>query len=255
MANEKRNSQPGLEVTPGSELPEVVEGPVVENSYDHPAQYPYGHPGPNPPAYPNGVYPSDAYPAPSAYPPSGYVAPRWKNSQDGTYITDQTPPSLPPNGNILGLRRKTFWLIFGPLIALLVIGLAAGLGVGIGTSHKNSSGTTDATPTSTSSSTAAPTAAPTPVTCPNANGTTYQGKGQVPFTVLCNVDYNSAGGTSDIGNAETSSVEDCMGLCSGMSSCAAAGWGSFEGTDTCYMKGSLGTQNDAPNWFFAIKQK
>ncbi|KAI1074540.1 hypothetical protein F5B20DRAFT_433262 [Whalleya microplaca] len=242
---------------PESELPQVVNGPVIEKPYNH-SQYPYGYPAPIPPVqqgYPNGAYPSDGYPPTSAYPSSSHAGMQW-SSQDGAYANDQPPSSSPPNGTVLGLRKRTFWLIFGPLIALLVIGLAVGLGVGIGTAHKDTRGTTSTTTNTspTSTSTSSSTAAPTPVACPQANGTIYQGKGQAPFMVLCNIDYNGAAGTTDVGNMTEDSVEDCMSLCSGNSSCAAAGWGNFEGTDTCYMKGSLGAPNDAPNWFFVIKQ-
>lgn len=33
----------------------------------------------------------------------------------------------------MGMPRKKFWLIVGPLIAIFVIGVAIGLGVGLGT--------------------------------------------------------------------------------------------------------------------------
>lgn len=262
-------------MAPESELPHVVEGPtIVEKPYDGTNQYGYeqqqqaqqGAFHQNN-AYPNGAYPNGVYP-PSGYPPTGQPAvdaqgqPYWRASQDGTYVTDRIPPSsIPPSGTILGLRKKIFWLIFGPLIALLVIGLAVGLGVGLGTSHDSSSSssgaTSGATPTTTSSSpTSSGTAAPTPIACPQANGTRYEAAGNDPFLVLCNVDYNgnAGAGTTDIGNEETSTVEDCIDVCAGNSSCAGAGWGNYEGHNVCWMKGSLGSSQDAPNWFFVIRE-
>lgn len=77
------------------------------------------------------------------------------------------------------------------------------------------------------------------------------------FLVLCNVDYNgnfAGSGTTDIGNEETNTVEDCINVCAGNSSCAGAGWGNFNGHDVCWLKGSLGKSQSADNWFFVIKQ-
>lgn len=268
MAN-KHPDQPGLEVAPEPELPQVVEGPtIVEKPYDDATQHAYEQ---QPQAYQgafhqNNGYPNGAYPP--SYPPSSQPAiaaqgqPYWGGSQAGTHVTEGYPPtSAPPSsGTILGLKKRTFWFIFGPLIALLVIGLAVGLGVGLGVSH-NSSNSTATTPTTTSSapsSTSSSTAAPTPIVCPSANGTIYQGAGDDPFLILCNVDYNGNGagsGTTDIGNEQASTVEDCIDTCSNNSTCVGAGWGNYNGNDICWMKGSLGTPQDSQNWFFVIRQK
>ncbi|KAI2464960.1 hypothetical protein F4781DRAFT_49098 [Annulohypoxylon bovei var. microspora] len=244
--------QPGLEVAPGSTLPEVVEGPTkVEKSYDDPAH----------PAYEqhyqdtfhqNNAYSNGAY-VPTGYPPSAQPSipaqSNWGSSQSGAYFADGAPPSgSPPNGGtILGLKKRKFWLIFAPLIALLVIGLAVGLGAGLGISHKSN---TDSTPTST--------AAPTPIVCPSANGTIYQGTGEDPFLVLCDVDYNSNGagsGTTDTTHTQTTTFEDCIKTCATDSTCVGAGWGNYNGEDICWMKGSLGSSQSSSNWFFAIRQK
>ncbi|KAI1370925.1 hypothetical protein F4677DRAFT_325235 [Hypoxylon crocopeplum] len=265
MSN-KFQDQPGLEVAPEPEPPQVIQGPtIIEKPYDGTAQYGQEQQGV---FHQNNAYPNNAYP-PSGYPPSNHPAlapqgqPYWGGSQDGTYITDRFPPSTePPNGGtILGLKKKTFWFIFGPLIALLVIGLAVGLGVGLGNNHDSSDLSSTAapatTPTTTSSAgTSSATAAPTPIACPQANGTIYQGAGNDPFLVLCNVDYNgnSGGGTTDIANEETSTVEDCIDACAANSTCAGAGWGNYQGQDICWMKGSLGQSQPAPNWFFVIRQ-
>ncbi|KAI1412507.1 hypothetical protein F5Y13DRAFT_43654 [Hypoxylon sp. FL1857] len=265
---DKYPDQPGLEVAPEPELPHVVEGPtIIEKPYNDATQYAYEQ---QPQAYQgafhqNNGYPNGAYP-PSSYPPgqpaiTAQGQPYWGGSQAGTHAAEGFPPnSVPPsNGTILGLKKKTFWLIFGPLVALLIIGLAVGLGVGLGTSH-NQSNSNAATPTTTSSAsgTSSLPAAPTPIVCPQANGTVYQGAGDDPFLILCNKDYNGNGagsGTTDIGNQQASRVEDCIDTCSNNSSCVGAGWGNYNGNDICWMKGSLGSSQDAPNWFFVIRQK
>ncbi|KAI6093396.1 hypothetical protein F4821DRAFT_222879 [Hypoxylon rubiginosum] len=253
MSFNRHYDQPGLEVAPEPELPQVVEGPtIIEKLPDGANQYGYEQQH----QYQQGAY----YQNNGAYPPSGYPP---STSHEGTYVTDGVPPSSAPpsGGTILGLQKKTFWFIFGPLIALLVIGLALGLGLGLGLSHdssnSDSSATPATTPTTTSSSpTSSATAASTAIACPQANGTTYEAAGNDPFLVLCNVDYNGNGGgaTTDIGNEETSTVEDCIDVCAGNSSCAGAGWGNYNGHNICWMKGSLGTSQDAPNWFFVIRQ-
>ncbi|KAI0842758.1 hypothetical protein F5Y06DRAFT_256014 [Hypoxylon sp. FL0890] len=269
MPNEYHD-QPGLEVAPEPELPHVVEGPtIVEKPNNNNAtQYVYEQ---QPQAYQgtfhqsNG-YPNDAY-SPALYPPSGQPAmaaqnqPYWGGSQAVPHITEGFPPdNVPPSSEtILGLKKKTFWLIFGPLITLLIIGLAVGLGVGLGTSHNGShSIAANSSTTSAPSSTSSSTPAPTPIVCPKANGTIYQGAGDDPFLVLCNVDYNgnaAGSGTTDIGNKEESTVEDCVDTCSNNSMCVGAGWGNYNGSDICWMKGSLGSPQDAQNWFFVIRQK
>ncbi|OTA98715.1 hypothetical protein M426DRAFT_69214, partial [Hypoxylon sp. CI-4A] len=115
------------------------------------------------------------------------------------------------------------------------------------------------TPTTTSPASASSTpAAPTPLACPNANGTLYSKAGDDPFLILCSIDYNGndGRGTRDIAQQNTSSVEDCIDLCSNNSSCAGAGWGNTgTGYNTCYMKGTLGgSQGATPDWFFAIRE-
>ncbi|KAI1461795.1 hypothetical protein F4805DRAFT_245139 [Annulohypoxylon moriforme] len=244
--------QPGLEVAPESGL-QHVEGPtIVEKPYGDTAQYPYNQ-QPQPQTYP-GAFQQNVYPN-GAYPPTGYApssqpdqSQYWGSSQSGAYTNDGAPPNGPPPSRamILGIPRRKFWLIFGPLIALLVIGLAVGLGAGLGTQHKSGSDS----PTTT--------AAPTPIVCPKANGTVYQASGEEPFLIVCNEDYNGNGansGTTDIGNKTTGTVEDCIDLCSDNSACVGAGWGNYNGEDTCWLKGSLGTSQSADNWYFVIKQQ
>ncbi|KAI1088237.1 hypothetical protein F5B19DRAFT_496595 [Rostrohypoxylon terebratum] len=255
MSNDLHNQpglehvQPGLEVAPEPELPHVVEGPtIIEKPYDNAAQdtaqYTYQQ---QPQAYPGTFHQNNVYPN-SGYPPAAYAAStqqdpsNWGSSQSGgIYAKDGAPPKGP---TILGIPRRRFWLILAPLVALLVIGLAVGLGVGLGTRHKSSSDT--------------PSATTTPIVCPNSNGTVYQASGESAFLVVCDIDYSSNvanSGNTDIGNKATSSVEDCIGLCSNNTACAGAGWGFYSGTNTCFMKGTLGeSEPSTSEWYFVIKQ-
>ncbi|KAI2613501.1 uncharacterized protein GGS25DRAFT_1849 [Hypoxylon fragiforme] len=244
------HDQPGLEVAPESELHVVQAQTVNQAPPQSPGQYAYGHqPQPQPGnAYLSGAYSPSGYPP--GYPPSypAIASPSqayWKGSQDGTHITDGDLPK-PAQPTILGLRKTVFWLIFGSLIALFVVGLAIGLGVGLGVKHNDT----------TSGSTSSETAAPSPIACPAANGTIYDATGSTRFLVLCNVDYNgnTDSRTTDIANEGTSSIEDCINACAGMSNCKGAGWGNMDGQHTCWMKGGLGSSQSAPNWFFVIRQ-
>ncbi|CAJ2500840.1 Uu.00g036930.m01.CDS01 [Anthostomella pinea] len=279
-------SQPGLEVMPEPELPQVVEGPVVaigEKAYDGTAHSPAHSPPPQqhhqyaaPYAQAPNAYPNDGtYPPPSAYAQQNYQQPSypqeyqqqpyqpsypqsthtgthprgWSASQDGTYMSGPPPPPPlegPPARRILGLRIKTFWLVFGPMLVLLVIGLAVGLGVGLSTGQHNDSDDSDS-----DSDSPAPAS---PLTCPSANSTTYDTGSGSSFLVLCNIDYNSGGGTTDLTHVVTSSVEDCFSACAENGACRGAGWGSYEGQNVCWMKSELGSPQDAGDWFFGIRQ-
>ncbi|KAI5859615.1 hypothetical protein GGS23DRAFT_315330 [Durotheca rogersii] len=215
--------QPGLEVVPEPEAPQVVYGPTyIEKPYDSAVPYPQ---------------------------PQVYQFQQASIDQNAaTYPSSAYPPSSapPPSGMILGVRKKRFWLMLGPLIALLIIGLAVGVGVGLGTAHHDPD----------SGSAANANSVPTPVECPQANGTVYKRGSENSFLVLCNVDYNGkdSTGTVDIANRETSTVEGCIDACADYPGCAGAGWGNFEGHYVCWMKGHLGGQQNAPGWFFAIRQ-
>ncbi|KAI0600334.1 hypothetical protein F4775DRAFT_81002 [Biscogniauxia sp. FL1348] len=218
--------QPGLEVRPEPELPQVVEGPVVEKPYD-PQE------------------PREEYEAPQVYnPPS--TQPGWDASHGSAYVNGP-PPDARADGKILGLRKKSFFLIFGPLLALLVIGLAVGLGVGLGLRNQGSSSTRVLPRSNPASS---------PITCPAANGTTYTPAGSdSTFDIICSIDYNSAGGTVDDIHEDTASAEDCIDACNARSTCVGAGWGDYQGSQVCWMKSSLGTPQSATiDWVFAIKQ-
>ncbi|KAI1638474.1 hypothetical protein F4809DRAFT_600138 [Biscogniauxia mediterranea] len=220
--NRQYQEQPGLEVQPEPEPPQVVGGPVIEKKYDPLAA------------------PREAYEAPQVYsPPPPSTQPGWDASQGGAYANG--PPSdARADGKILGLRKKSFFLIFGPLLALLIIGLAVGLGVGLGLRNQGSSSTSNSTP----------------ILCPAANGTTYTpAGGDSTFDIICSIDYNSANGTVEDIHEDTATAEDCIDACNARSTCVGAGWGNYQGAQVCWMKRSLGTpQNATENWVFVIKQ-
>ncbi|KAH8201739.1 hypothetical protein TruAng_004091 [Truncatella angustata] len=251
----------GLEVVSEPEAPQVINGPTVygkpfdpSNTYAHPVG---GVPHQQYQAPPvNGGY--GQYPPESPYPESSVAPPQsqWAPSQVGT-VGPSVSEKGAPEPRILGIKRKKFWLIFGPLIAVLVIGLAVGLGVGLGTSHKSSSSpassSSNATSTSTSSSATA-TATVSAIKCPSSNGSYYEASGNTKFLVLCNLDYNGGGGSSDIGNVITDTAEDCANSCATNGTCAGAGWGDYYGSTYCWMKSSLGSSQSASNWYFMIKE-
>jgi hypothetical protein len=134
------HEQAGLEVVQEPEAPHVVQGPTV---YGKPIDQAHD------PAYAGGVpYQQHASPVNGGYgqyPQSPYAdsavqspPSQWNPSQVGT-----VGPSASEKGaaepRILGIGRRKFWLIFGPLLAVLVIALAVGLGVGLGTTHNSKS--------------------------------------------------------------------------------------------------------------------
>jgi hypothetical protein len=92
------------------------------------------------------------------------------------------------------------------------------------------------------------------ITCPSSNGSFYDTSDGTRFLVLCNVDYNSGGGSQDISNPITATVEDCATSCASNGTCAGAGWGDYYGSTYCWMKSSLGTSQSASNWYFMIKE-
>ncbi|KAI1858723.1 uncharacterized protein JN550_012473 [Neoarthrinium moseri] len=214
------HDQAGLEVVPEPEAPQVIEGPTIQKPWDqsHSAGPPYQQYDPSAQGgYAQGQY--GHYPPHSGYPDSAAHAPhsQWEPSHVGTLGPSASEKGVEPT--IFGIKRRKFWLIFGPLIAVLVIGLAVGLGVGLGASHHSSS--------SASSK---------------------------KFLVLCDLDYNSGEGSTDIGNVETDTVEDCANTCAANGSCVGAGWGDYYGKKYCWMKSSLGKSHFAGNWYFLVKQ-
>ncbi|KAI1336260.1 hypothetical protein F5Y15DRAFT_209158 [Xylariaceae sp. FL0016] len=164
--------QPGLEVMQEPEAPQVVHGPVIEkpfivNTLEPPTpneQYvePYVEPYFEPPAasnqeayaqnpyvqqpytqqpYAQNVSFAEASYAPNVPPPATYPQPAqgvahpydWGTAPTETFGADTSMSLARPKRRILGLTVKTLWLVFGPMLALLLIGLAVGLGVALGT--------------------------------------------------------------------------------------------------------------------------
>ncbi|KAK9774886.1 hypothetical protein SCAR479_08441 [Seiridium cardinale] len=248
------HEQAGLEVVPEPEAPQVLNGPTVNGKpfdqadYAHPGGLPYEqHDTPVNGGY--GQYPTESpYTASTVHPPQS----QWAPSHIGT-LGPSASEKGPSEPTILGIRRRKFWLIFGPLLAVLVIGLAVGLGVGLGTGHSHSSSTSSSATSTSTTSSASATATVSAITCPSSNGSFYEAD-STRFLVLCNLDYNSGGGSEDIGNVITSTVEDCASSCAGNGSCAGAGWGDYYGSTYCWMKSSLGTSQSASNWYFLVKE-
>lgn len=134
----KPDLQPGLEVVPEPEAPQVVSGPI--------SQKPWDQTSPNSPQYHQqqqqqyhqqyqATSPAhDVYDQPSPYspyqqPPSSHLG----GISDWNGTVGPSPSERAARGpTIMGVRRKKFWLIVGPLIAIFVIGVAVGLGVGLG---------------------------------------------------------------------------------------------------------------------------
>ncbi|ORY66559.1 uncharacterized protein BCR38DRAFT_182946 [Pseudomassariella vexata] len=248
------HEQAGLEVAPEPEAPHVIQGPHVVKTWDTPVGAPY------PQQQHQHVPTSPEYGQLS--PQAGYLSPGSGGSPaqfTGSYAPSTPEKSYEPR--IMGIRRRRFWLIFGPLIAILVIGLAVGLGVGLGTSHSTESSATTTTSTlsttsSTSTTSSSPTATATTqsLSCPSDNATVYTANNDDNFLVLCNLDYNSGGGTTDMSNLVTATAVECANTCASNAGCVGAGWGNYEGSLTCWMKSGLGEPQDAVNWYFMVKQ-
>lgn len=133
------HEQAGLEVVSEPEAPQVVNGPTIYgnpvnqvHNYGQHAGVPYPQHSP-PAAGGYAQYPQSPFADSTVHPPQS----QWTPSQVGTLGPSASEKGT-PEPTILGIRRKKFWLIFGPLLGILVIGLAVGLGVGLGTSHSSS---------------------------------------------------------------------------------------------------------------------
>lgn len=130
MAGNAQHEQPGLEVIEEPEAPQVVQGPTYpkqqwdQSTVNSGSPYQQTH---TPVHAGYGQYPPQA----AGYPPS--PAP-WGSSHTGT----GTIPEKSVGPTICGIKRRKFWLIVGPLIAVFIIGLAVGLGAGLGLSHSSS---------------------------------------------------------------------------------------------------------------------
>lgn len=116
---EMRGDAPGLEVRPEHEAPHALYDPGAQKPWHSHPTSPV-HSGYGQPPY------SPLYPPPSSHPGADW-------NSHSAYDGGQLQSEKMTGGTIMGIRKKKFWLIFGPLIAVLVIGLAVGLGVGLGT--------------------------------------------------------------------------------------------------------------------------
>ncbi|RYP46719.1 hypothetical protein DL768_007109 [Monosporascus sp. mg162] len=249
-------SQPGLEVVPEPQLPEVVNGLIlVPQSPNSLIRGPLSPPrlvvSPPVPAKESPPVPEKGRwntPDSSQNRSANWVAPVSAFS-DYSPVSEtgsvhlgsrfpragKSPPAAQAgHGNrafaVLGGLRKRFWLIFGPIFLFVAVGLAVGLSLGlsIGVSDEAEDATDqDSTiRTATTPTVASPTPSvlvlPTiPLTCPEANGTTYQPVfDEDPFLVLCDVDYDidsTAAATIDVDIAGLGSVEECIANCANYS--------------------------------------
>ncbi|KAK8088551.1 hypothetical protein PG997_003512 [Apiospora hydei] len=241
--------QPGLEVVPEPEAPQVVSGPMSQKPWDQrsPNSLPYQQQHQQYQQY-QATSPVHEYHDQSPYsqyppqPPSSY--PGAMSDWNGT-VGPSPSERAAREPTIMGIRRKKFWLIVGPLIAVFVIGVAVGLGVGLGSQH----GSNDS-----------PSATPSPsvvtsIVCPANNGSFYESNDKTKrFQVACNLDYHSGGGTQDMGDFQTATFEDCLNGCAANDACVGAGWGVYNGATRCWLKSHLGSNQMAPNWMFGVRQ-
>ncbi|PMD40859.1 hypothetical protein L207DRAFT_512301 [Hyaloscypha variabilis F] len=191
----RENQQPGLEHDP------MLHHQVLPDKYN--AQY------------------SDLQHAPNPY---------------GNQNQYQYPAAVQPAPQKLwGLAPKTFWIVFA-IISIIVIGAAVGGGVGASQLHKSSTKSTANTDSSTSSapptsatSNLTPSLTTTPVIgpsatllrdCPSSNNTllTVSPNPSNPqtFRKLCSTDFLKAASvpsTENVVNTQTTSLNDCIGLC------------------------------------------
>ncbi|KAK8125990.1 uncharacterized protein PG998_001749 [Apiospora kogelbergensis] len=245
----KSELQPGLEVVPEPEAPQVVAGPDSQKPWDQSSpgslphhQYHQYHQYQQATSPIQNGYDQSPY-SPYQQPQSSHPAMSEWNGTVGPSVSERAPQE----STVMGMRKKKFWLIIGPLIAVFVIGLAVGLGVGLGAQH----GSDDASPSASPSPSVV-----TSIICPANNGSLYDSKDNNKFfRVACNTDYHSGGGTQDMGDFQTTTFEDCLNACAKNDACVGAGWGVYQGNTRCWLKSRLGSSQGAPNWFFGVRQQ
>ncbi|KAK8055762.1 hypothetical protein PG993_000989 [Apiospora rasikravindrae] len=249
----KPDLQPGLEVVPEPEAPQVVSGPMSQKPWDQrsPNSLPYHqqqqqqqyHQATSPVHEYNDQSPYSPYPPYPPQPPSSF--PGAMSDWNGT-VGPSPSERAAREPTIMGIRRKKFWLIVGPLIAVFVIGVAVGLGVGLGSQHGSSDDSPSATPSPS---------VVTSIVCPANNGSYYDSNDKKKrFQVACNLDYHSGGGSQDMGDFQTATFEDCLNGCAANDACVGAGWGVYNGATRCWLKSHLGSNQMAPNWIFGVRQ-
>ena len=94
--------------------------------------------------------------------------------------------------------------------------------------------------------------------CPNGNSTLYKTDGKM-FLQTCGRDYSGVGEAVDLGVAQSSSMEDCIGTCADTPGCTGCGWGYIPGdtadSHRCWLKRELMASHSVrANWTFAILQ-
>ncbi|KAL2136459.1 hypothetical protein VTI74DRAFT_3478 [Chaetomium olivicolor] len=185
-------------------------------------------------------------------------------------------------------KKKLLWAIIVAGV-LILIGVAVGVGVGLGVGLKSKGSAepiggaassppasdlnSGPTPTNPPSATAQGTEGALATTtgsaenqrptynsdCPALNNTIYHVPGSTrSFKRFCGVDYGGDGAT-DLTQAWTESMADCMNTCASFNECTACAWGYLEGDKgskhRCYMKKDLKKAHTAASdWCFAILQ-
>ncbi|KAJ0117316.1 hypothetical protein J7T55_003729 [Diaporthe amygdali] len=261
--------QPGLEVAPGVEAPQVVYEQGLEYNHAQPTTIYNQNTQHSPPflnynaQQPGAPPPFDPY-RQSAYTGSSFSG--WTPGSDGKTPFERPPPVGAEKSSskdlIFRMPKKRFWLIVGGLIAVLVVGIALALGLGLGL-NQSSGGSSSASASSTpsASSTSTPESS---ISCPSANQTTYTSTTKdTEFIIYCAIDYNgnADANTKDLVHMEADRAEDCIDMCASNDSCVGAGWGFYQpdssvaGSDVCWLKSKLGSSHTAiQDWVFVIKQ-
>ncbi|KAI1075990.1 hypothetical protein F5B20DRAFT_557794 [Whalleya microplaca] len=213
--NDKQEVQASLEVSPYSELPQVVQ-PYLQAPADSPT---------------------------SGYTHSAYQqAPNPGNTDANIGLKDKKR-----------FWRIFALVIIVLLVIALAVGLGVGLGTRSNHSTAQSEADTTNSPTTAGSTPSSSTS--TPLACPaDANATTQSADNEA-FTVLCGVDYSGKedSANKDLDNMVLRSAEECIDVCASNNKCVGAGWGEIDGSGKtyCYMKSAIGKQNTADaNWMF-----
>ncbi len=91
------------------------------------------------------------------------------------------------------------------------------------------------------------------VVCPADNRTVYAANFSKAFMLLCGRDYNSNAGATDMTHKAVSTAGECIQTCANNTGCVGAGWGSYLGVETCWLKSALGEPNPSTGWYFAVR--
>lgn len=52
----------------------------------------------------------------------------------------------------------------------------------------------------------------------------------------------------------TTTFEDCLEECGSQAGCVGVGWGNYYGTNTCWLKSSVGEPNWSASWYAAVAE-